>query len=44
MLPRYVDLVTELPRTPTEKVEKAVLRSRGITPSAWDREAASSSA
>jgi hypothetical protein len=32
MLPRYVDLVTELPRTPTEKVEKAVLRSRGITP------------
>ena len=31
MLPRYVDLVPELPRTPTEKVEKAVLRSRGIT-------------
>ena len=42
MLPRYVDVVTELPRTPTEKVEKAVLRSRGITPSAWDREAAGS--
>ena len=42
MLPRYVDLVPELPRTPTEKVEKAVLRSRGITPSAWDREAAGS--
>ena len=43
MLPRYVDLVAELPRTPTEKVEKAVLRSRGITPSAWDREATTSS-
>ncbi len=43
MLPRYVDLVAELPRTPTEKVEKAVLRSRGITASAWDREAATSS-
>ena len=42
MLPRYVDLVPELPRTPTEKVDKAVLRSRGITPSAWDREAAGS--
>ena len=44
MLPRYVDLVVELPRTPTEKVEKAVLRSQGVTASAWDREAATSSA
>jgi crotonobetaine/carnitine-CoA ligase len=43
MLPRYVDVVAELPRTPTEKVEKAALRSRGITPSAWDRERATSS-
>ena len=29
MVPRYVDLVDELPRTPTEKVEKAVLRDAG---------------
>ena len=29
MVPRYVDVVAELPRTPTEKVEKAVLRTRG---------------
>jgi crotonobetaine/carnitine-CoA ligase len=43
MLPRYVDLLAELPRTPTEKVEKAVLRSRGVTASAWDGEAATSS-
>ena len=42
MLPRYVDIVAELPRTPTEKVEKAVLRSRGVTESAWDREATTS--
>jgi len=40
MLPRYVDVVAELPRTPTEKVEKAALRSRGVTATAWDREAA----
>lgn len=42
MLPRYVDLVARLPRTPTEKVEKAVLRSRGVTASAWDGEARAS--
>jgi crotonobetaine/carnitine-CoA ligase len=40
MVPRYVDVVDELPRTPTEKVEKAVLRSRGVTATAFDREAA----
>jgi crotonobetaine/carnitine-CoA ligase len=43
MLPRYVDLVAELPRTPTEKVEKAALRSRGVTATTWDREAATPS-
>jgi crotonobetaine/carnitine-CoA ligase len=43
MLPRYVDLVDELPRTPTEKVEKAVLRERGVTPTTWDGEAAARS-
>lgn len=39
MVPRYVDVVDDLPRTPTAKVEKAVLRTRGITPTTWDREA-----
>jgi crotonobetaine/carnitine-CoA ligase len=38
MLPRYVDLISELPRTPTEKVEKRFLIDRGVTASTWDRE------
>lgn len=40
MLPRYVEVVTSLPKTPTEKVRKVELRARGITPTTWDREAA----
>jgi len=39
MLPRYIDILEALPRTPTEKVEKGVLRDRGITATTWDREA-----
>ena len=39
MVPRYVDVVDTLPRTPTEKVEKSLLRERGITPTTWDRAA-----
>jgi crotonobetaine/carnitine-CoA ligase len=35
--PRWVELVDEIPRTPTEKVRKAELRRRGVTPSTWDR-------
>jgi carnitine-CoA ligase len=37
MVPRYVDIVESLPRTPTEKVEKALLRERGVTSTTWDR-------
>ena len=37
MVPRYIDIVEALPRTPTEKVEKTVLRQRAITPTTWDR-------
>jgi crotonobetaine/carnitine-CoA ligase len=37
--PRYVELVDELPRTPTAKVRKAELRRRAVTPSTWDRAA-----
>jgi crotonobetaine/carnitine-CoA ligase len=40
MLPRYVRVVASLPKTPTQKVQKHVLRSAGITPDTWDREAA----
>ncbi len=40
MVPRYVRVVEELPKTPTEKVKKDVLRAAGVTPDTWDREAA----
>jgi crotonobetaine/carnitine-CoA ligase len=39
-IPRYVDLVTELPLTPSNKVEKYRLRERGVTATTWDRELA----
>ncbi|MCC6007779.1 MAG: AMP-binding protein [Rhodobacteraceae bacterium] len=39
MVPRYVRVIDALPKTPTAKVEKHVLRSAGITPETWDREA-----
>ena len=37
MVPRYIDVVEDLPRTPTEKVEKRSLVERGVTPTTWDR-------
>jgi crotonobetaine/carnitine-CoA ligase len=37
MVPRYVDVDEALPRTPTEKVEKSLLRERGVTQTSWDR-------
>ena len=40
MVPRYVRIVPELPRTPTAKIKKVELREAGITPDTWDREAA----
>ena len=39
MLPRYIRILPELPKTPTAKIEKHRLRSEGITPDSWDREA-----
>jgi len=40
MVPRYVDVVDDLPRNETSaRVRKAVLRERGLTPTTWDREA-----
>lgn len=35
-IPRFFDLVDELPRTPTAKLRKGVLRERGITPTTVD--------
>ena len=40
MVPRYVRIVPELPKTPTQKVQKHLLRSDGITADTWDREKA----
>ena len=39
MVPRYVDVVDRLPRTPTEKVEKRRLQELGVTATTWDRDA-----
>lgn len=40
MVPRYVEVKQELPKTPTAKVQKFHLREEGITPLTWDREKA----
>jgi crotonobetaine/carnitine-CoA ligase len=40
MVPRYVRLMPELPKTPTQKVQKHLIRSEGITADTWDREQA----
>ncbi|WP_281683658.1 AMP-binding protein [Thalassobaculum salexigens] len=37
MIPRYIRIVDALPKTPTAKVEKHVLRAAGLTPDCWDR-------
>jgi crotonobetaine/carnitine-CoA ligase len=35
-VPRYMDFVETLPYTPTNKVQKFLLRERGVTASSWD--------
>ncbi|MCY0150189.1 AMP-binding protein [Hoeflea sp. G2-23] len=41
MIPRYVRILADLPKTPTQKIEKHVLRSTGRSQGdVWDREAA----
>lgn len=41
MVPRFVRFVAELPKTPTLKIEKHVLRRHGLSvPGVWDRESA----
>lgn len=39
MVPRYVEVLDELPKTPTQKVSKHLLRDRGAGAGVWDREA-----
>ena len=36
-VPRYFDVVDDLPRTENGKVQKYKLRERGVTPTAWER-------
>ena len=40
MVPRYIRVMDELPKTPTQKVQKHRIRSDGVTADTWDREQA----
>lgn len=40
MVPRYIRILSELPKTPTNKIQKGPLRADGVTADTWDREAA----
>ena len=40
MVPRYIRVLDELPKTPSSKVMKADLRGEGVTSDTWDSEAA----
>jgi crotonobetaine/carnitine-CoA ligase len=39
-IPRFLRVVDALPKTPSEKVRKSVLRDEGITAETYDRTAA----
>jgi crotonobetaine/carnitine-CoA ligase len=38
MVPRYVEVVADFPRTPTQRIEKYRLREHPLTDTTWDRE------
>ncbi len=38
MVPRYIDVVEEIPRTETLRVQKSDMKKRGVTAATWDRE------
>lgn len=40
MVPRYLEVLDDLPKTPTDKIRKEPLRASGVSPGTWDREAA----
>ncbi|WP_417515389.1 AMP-binding protein [Minwuia sp.] len=40
MIPRFIRVMDDLPKTPTQKVQKHLLRGEGTTADTWDREAA----
>ena len=35
-MPRYIEFLDALPATPTGRVQKYLLRERGVTPETWD--------
>ena len=37
-VPRYIEFVDALPKTPTSKIQKTKLREQGVTPTTWDRQ------
>jgi len=39
MVPRYIETLAAMPRTPTQKVMKSRLRAAGHNPGTWDRKA-----
>lgn len=39
-VPRYIDFVDALPYTPTNKVQKYLLREKGVSDSSWDQKSA----
>jgi len=39
MLPRFIRVIAEMPKTPTAKIEKHRLKAAGVTADTWDREA-----
>jgi len=39
-VPRYVEFMKSLPKTPTERVQKYLLKQAGVTANTWDREKA----
>jgi crotonobetaine/carnitine-CoA ligase len=43
-VPRYIEFLEALPATPTGRVQKYLLRERGVTPETWDARAAGFSA
>jgi crotonobetaine/carnitine-CoA ligase len=38
MVPRYVDVVDEIPRTSTLRIQKGEMKKQGVTERTWDRE------
>ena len=38
LIPRYIEFMEKLPKSASEKVQKGVLKERGLTPATWDRQ------